>query len=915
MLVGRRAETEAIDRLLADARTGRSGVLVLRGEAGIGKSALLAYAAECAEGMTVLRGTGIESESELAFAGLHQLLRPVLDRLEQLPEPQAAALRAAFALSNETIDDRFRIALAVLGLLSEVAEDQPLLCLVDDAQWLDRSSTDALLFVARRLDVEGIVMLFGAREGEARSFEARELAQLVVQGLEAREAGELIGGMHGDVAPAVRDRLVTQAAGNALALVELPAALSARQLAGAEPLPETLPLTRDVERVFLDRVRRLPEPTQRLLLLVAADHAGSLAPIFRAAEAAGVDPDALIPAEEAGLVSVSSARVELRHPLVRSAIYQGSSSSERRAAHLGLANALEGDLESDQRAWHRSGATVGPDEGIAEELEHSAERARLRGGYAGAATALARSAELSTDPEAQGRRLVAAGGAAWNAGQPERATWLLDQATPLVSDARLRAELDHVRGVIELRCGALLHSAETLVTGAAKAARFDSRKAFEMLFDASEAAAWAGDHARMIEVGRGAAALPKSEDTEDVFLANLLVGVSALMEGRPVGDVPFLFDVIARADDFDEPRWLVWAAVGASAVGDEAREAALLRRADAMARASGAVDTLALVLQVTTGLGLLEGRHSVAAEASEGLRLAREAGLTNVVSLHLAVLAWFAAAKGDDGACRAYAAEVSGLAPRTGAGFANAIAEWGLALLDLSGGRADEAVTRLDGVRAAPPGLGHPQIVVLSTADLVEACVRTGREADARTAYALLEVVAAPGAPAWTLALAARCRALLAEDGSAEREFAEALRLHSEWDRPFDRARTELLFGEHLRRQRRRMDSREHLRSALETFEALDALPWAERARSELRASGETARKRDPSTIGQLTPQELQIARLVGEGASNKEVAIQLFLSPRTVEYHLRKVFMKLGIASRSELIREGFGAAVAEAP
>ena len=913
MLVGRQVETEVLDGLLADSRDGQSATLVLRGEAGIGKSALLAYVAECADGMEVLRATGIQSETELAFAGLHQLLRPLLDRIHRLPEPQAAALRAAFALSGETTDDRFRVALGVLGLLCDVAEERPLLCLIDDAQWLDDSSTDALLFVARRLHAEGIVLLFAAREGDERRFEARDIAMLTLPTLDPDAAGALISGVCAGIAPAVRTRLVEQAAGNALALVELPTALSGTQLSGAEPLPETLPLTRDIEALFLERVRRLPSATQQQLLLVAADEAGSLAPVLRAAEVAGIGAEALGPAEEVGLVCVAGTHVELRHPLVRSAIYHGASSSERRAAHLALAEALSGEFESDRRAWHRAAAATGPDADVAGELERSADRTRLRGGYAVAATTFERAAELSVDTESKARRLVAAVSASWHAGQPARASALSDRATRLVGDPRLRLELDHVRGEIEHRCGALPTAGTILIAGVEAAGYVDSRKALEMLFDAASSGMQSGDYALVVEAGQRAAGLPRHDDERERFLADLLVGVGSLWLGTTASEVPLVLDVIARAQALDEPRMLTGAAMGASTVGDERSEAALLARALALARASGAVDSVTLALLATAVAGILGGRFAVATEAAEGLSLAREARLTGVASLQLAILTWFAAARGDDDECRTSAAEVAESASATGNALAHSIAEWGLALLDLSRGRPDESIARLLALGAAPSG--HPLIVLMSSPDLVEACVRAGRDEHVRAAYGALEAFTQPDGPAWARALAARCRALLLHDASADDEFDAALRLHGEANRPFDHARTELLYGEYLRRSHRRRDARAHLRPALETFERLRAEPWAERARGELRASGETARKRDASTLADLTQQELQVARLASEGGSNKEIGAQLFLSPRTVEYHLGKVFTKLGIASRSDLIRHGVGTELASVP
>ena len=510
---------------------------------------------------------------------------------------------------------------------------------------------------------------------------------------------------------------------------------------------------------------------------------------------------------------------------------------------------------------------------------------------------------------------MAAGTAAWRAGRPERAATLLDGAAPVVSDPLLQAELDHVRGVIQLRCGVLLDACTTLMDGAARVAPYDPRKALEMLFDGGEAAGNAGDFVRMAELGQRVAALPRSDDEGDAFVADLLVGVGSLWEGKTADEAPLVRDVIARAAEFHEPRWLVWAAVGAASAGDEAREAELLRRAATLARASGAVDTLTLVLVAVALAGFLATRVSVIPEATEGLRLAKDGGLRNSASVYVAVLAWFAAVRGQDGECRTYVAEATEHARATGMSLANAIAEWALALLDLSGGRPEETIKRLEALRAAPPGSGNPYIALASTPDLVEACVRTGRSESARTAFAILEGFARPGAPTWALALG---RALPESARSERRSRARVRRgaTAALGEQPRVRPSTNPAASRASTCGGNGGGSRRETTSALPStrFEALGAEPWAERARAELRATGETVRKRDPSTVDELTPQELQIARLVAEGGSNKEIAGQLFLSPRTVEYHLRKVFAKLGITSRAELIRREAATAAAVA-
>jgi DNA-binding CsgD family transcriptional regulator len=480
---------------------------------------------------------------------------------------------------------------------------------------------------------------------------------------------------------------------------------------------------------------------------------------------------------------------------------------------------------------------------------------------------------------------------------------LLTAAEPVVDDVSLQAERDHLRGLVELGCGALLTAGSILIEGADAVAAHDPRKALEMLLDAGSVAGRSGNFARMAEVGQRASALVATDDEKDAVLTDLLIGVGGLIEGRTADEVPRIVSAIGRAEQYDDPRVLSWAAVGAATIGDEASEAKLLARAAAVARESGSVDTLVLILETSTSSAHVAGHYSVSEESEEGLRLAREIGLTNPATAFRGMLCWVAGLVGDDETCRQYAAEIEAVVDN---GMANAtsIGQWALALLDLARGRPEQTISRLTALRAAPPGAVHPFFVLMSTPDLVEALLQTGRAADAVAAVAPLAAFAQPGAPVWALGYAARCRALLAAGAEAERCFAEALDLYARVNRPFDTARTQLSLGGFLRRQRRRADAREHLRAAVETFERLGAEPWAERARVELRATGESARRRDPSTLSQLTPQETQIARLVGEGLSNKDVAAQLFLSPRTVEYHLAKVFNKLGITSRAELIR-----------
>jgi len=899
MFVGRVTETTATRRLIAGAREGRSGVLLIHGEAGIGKSALLDHLVELANSFTVLRCAGVEAESELAYAGLHQLLRPVFDRIDRLPGPQAAALRSAFGLSNETVDERLLVSLGVLGLLSEVAEERPLLCLVDDLQWIDQPSAEALLFAARRLEAEGIAVVLTARDDPTEPFTARGVPELQLNPLTQTDARLLIAEHHGaNVSNSVIEWLVENAVGNPLALVELPLALSRRQLIGQDAIGGLLPLATSVDQVYLNRLARLSDDTQRLLVLAAAEDTGARSAVATAAQVLRLDVHDLAPAESLGLIRVDSEQVAFRHPLVRSAVYRRASFTEREQAHRALAAASEAEGSSDRAAWHRAAATVGVSEEVARELESTAERARLRSGHAAAASALERAADLSPDPEPKALRLIGAATAAWNAGQPGRAEGLLGRVSTAAPG--LNAAANDLRGVIEWRCGSVPDACETLTRAAADIALLDPQRAAQVFSDAGLACWDAGAYEQLGRVGRAAAELLQTAD-DGTLLVETLAGAVLLIEGAEPDKVPGGLAAISRACESDDPRLLIWAAIGAEVAGEGAIESTALARLLSLARASNAVDRLTLALESTVVQGFLAGDFTVKTLALEGLELARAAGLPNPALLQLASLAWLSGVQGHEDECRFYAEQVTLAAHHNRHALANSITEWGLALLDLGGGRPEQAATRLVVLEKAPPGIAHPFYVLSSAPDLVEAAMRSGDEPTARSAFTLLDDFAGP---VWARSLAARCRGLLADGEAAEYEFTTALELHGDHGNPFDRARTQLVYGEYLRRQRRPKDAREQLEAALRTLQRQGAKLWAERARNELRATGAKAPKRAADARDELTPQELQVARLVGEGLSNKEAAAQLYLSPRTVEYHLRKVFMKLGIGSRAELIR-----------
>jgi DNA-binding CsgD family transcriptional regulator len=901
MLHGRLRECTLIDELLAAAGDRRSGVLVLRGEAGIGKSALLGYAAERAAGLRILRGTGIESESELPFAAVHQLLRPLAGLFDAVPARLGAALRGAFGTGPAGGEDRFLISLGVLSVLAEAAEERPLLCLVDDAHWLDGASADALTFAARRLDAEGVVMLFAARDG----FAAPGLAELPLAGLDLAAAGALLAERSSVDLPApVRDSLVASTAGNPLALLELPASLSAEQLSGREALPERLPVSADVEQVFLDRVRRQDPATQTLLLVAAAEDAGELGVILRAAGTLGVPAGALDAAEQAGLVRVDGSTLVFCHPLVRTAVYRGATFWQRRETQHALAAALDGDEHADRRAWHLAAAALGPDEAVAAELHRSADRARQRAGHAAAATGYERAAALTADPARRGERLAAAADSAWQAGLPGRARELLDRAGPLSASARSRAAVEHLRGSIESACGELTTAYAILVDAAEPIAALDPVRAARMLTEAGQTAWLAGDVAGLHEAGRRLAALPAPDDAVPLS-AQLVLGLDSLLSGDTSRAVGHLRAVAGRAAQTPDLRAVLLTAAGAMFLGDDAVAVGLFTTAVARARSAGAAAMLPALLAPLSSLEAWSGRFGAAvANATEGLRIAVENGQDNPAAHLRAVLAWIAAVRGQERECRDFAAAAHAHAMGHRIGPAAGIASWSLALLDLGAGRPEEARHRLEALAVAGPGDSHPVVGIFSAADLVEAAVRTDREAVARQALARLAGWTGHTGSGWGRALLARCRGLLASGPEADRHFTEALALHRHGGRPFDTARTELSYGEMLRRRRRRADARVHLRAACELFDRLGLPVWAGLARTELRATGETARRREPGTTGQLTPQEVQIVRIVGEGATNREVAAQLFLSPRTVDYHLRKVFTKLDVSSRAELIK-----------
>ncbi|GHD82781.1 ATP-binding protein [Streptomyces goshikiensis] len=883
---GRYAERERIERLLADARRGASGVLLVHGEAGIGKTALLDHAAQQAHGVRVLRVEGIESEMEMAFGGLHQLFLPVMDLVDALPEPQAAALRSAFGLSGEGVRDRFSVGLAVLTLLSEAAADGPLLCLVDDAQWLDQPSVDMLAFAARRLRAEGVVMLFAVRDG-APGAAVKGLPRLLVEGLDRGDAAELVAGLP----PYVVDRVIEEARGNPLALIELSAALTPAQRAGRLG-PSVLPdaaagLPSRLQDGFLEQIRRLPEAAQLVLLVAAADDTGDLTVVLRAAGGLGAAVEDLEPAERAGFVLLSGEALRFRHPLVRYAAYQGAPLARRIAAHRALAGALGEAGQAHRRAWHLAAASTGPDETVAEELERVAEWADSRQAMASASAAYERAARLTADPRSRARRLVSAAQRAADAGQDERCGALADQVPLPLEDAGVAASFARARAVVELGYRRPRAAARILVDSADLTGVERPDMTASLLTDAVHAAFCAGDAALIGEIALRSPALPVLAVPAGLFGGDVPGGLEALraLANAPAdGVMDRLMTGIYLQLTGDHPA----ARDAAAAVVAHCRDQGV----------SGWLPT-ALHLLVQTELSL--GHHEEAsARAAEALQLAEYYDLAHRAAHLRAALAMPAAVRGEEERVRTLTGEALEYTRPRGVGRGTADALWALGVLELGLGRADTALERLE---AAAEEVGHPLLRLLLLPDVVEAAVRAGRpERASEAARALGEWATALGQDALA-ASARRCLALTGPDGEAEGHFIAALALH-EGGSDYDRARTALLYGEWLRRLRRQIDARDQLRAALDAFERLGARPWADRARTELGAAGgETGLTvHEDGPISLLSPQEREVVRLAAAGASNREIGAQLFLSPRTVGHHLYRAFPKLGVTSRTEL-------------
>jgi DNA-binding CsgD family transcriptional regulator len=899
-LLGRTGERDVLDRLLGDVRGGQSAALLIRGEAGIGKTALLHYAARRASGFGVARIAGIEAEMELPFAAVHQLCGPKLDRLEALPGPQRDALSVALGLSSGEPPDRFLVAMAVLSLLSAVAEDRPLLCLVDDAQWLDVASGQVLGFVARRLLAESVAVVVAVREPGRSDLDGLPTVRL--GGLDESSARALLGrAVPGRLDDQVRDRLVAEGGGNPLALLELPRGMSAAELAGGFELHAARDLPSHIEVHYVRRVEALPAATRRLVVLAAADPTGDATAVWRAAQTLGIGPEALAPAEREELLEIG-ARVRFRHPLVRSAAYRAASVSDRRRAHEALAAATDPDVDDDRRAWHRALAVSGFDEDVAAELEHSAGRAHTRGGLAAAAAFLERAAALTSDPACRARRALAAAQAKHEAGTPDAALALLANAEAGPLEALQRAQADLLRARITFTVNRGSEAPPLLLQAAKQLEALDVTLARETYLEALMAVQFAGrlSPGAVLEVGAAAHSAPPSPSPR---APDLLLDALALMitEGHAAA-APLLKrtleafrggDIVANGGF----RWLWLVTFAAIEVWDHDAWYELAVRQLQLVRDAGALSTLPLALSAVIVAQIFAGELAAATSAVEEVKIVTDATGTPLTPYGPLILA---AWRGQDGNLSRMLDAAHEEAMARGEGIGVSVTQWVRALFHNGRGEYESALAAARQVIERPSALDNQLNWVLP--ELVEAAVRSGHRQLAHHAVEQLSEMTRATGSDWASGLESRSRALVSEHGLAEHLYREAIERLGRTRVRGEHARAHLLYGEWLRREGRRKDAREQLKTAHRMFTEMEIEGFADRARRELLATGATVRARRTEARDDLTAQERQIARLARDGLSNPEIGARLFLSPRTVEWHLHHVFTKLGIRSRRGL-------------
>jgi DNA-binding CsgD family transcriptional regulator/tetratricopeptide (TPR) repeat protein len=903
VLVGRQRESEHLVELLDRARHGTAGSLVVRGEPGVGKSALLeALVAEAGETL-VLRTQGLEVETPLAFAALHRLLLPVMRLRESLPAPQARALRVAFGEEDGPAVEPFLVAIATLSVLTAAAEETTVLCVVEDAHWLDPATADALLFCARRLGADRLLLLFSARDSATTPFRPDDLEELVLSGLHPNEARALLDRRLGTApSPEVAERLIAETGGNPLALLELPTELSADQLHGTTPLPTQLHLSTRVERAFLDRSRLLPPPVQSLLLLAAADDTGQLAVVRGALPPLGLAEDAFEAAVASGLLVADDASVAVRHPLVRSAVYPAPTAHQRRRIHRALAEALAALGDADRAAWHRAAAAEGPDADVAAALERVGSRAERRGAYVSALGAYERAAALTALTAQKAPLTLAAARNAWACGQTGRARALLAAARQLDPDPLLLSGIARLQGRIEVNLGSATDAHRIFVEAAHAVHEIDPSRALEMAVAAAIMRTYGADSGSTVQAGDIDVEVTDGDAPRTVCLKQMLAAMTLAARGDWADAVTALDVALAYGDAVADVDVLGNLGNAALQLGDDDAQQHFYGLALSRAREAGAVMVVIYALQRMCFGHLVSGDwaavRSCAVETLELGSSLRQRGLT---APPLAWLTLLAALQGGDD-YDSLLADLEEVVAAYPLGIltdpVHDLTRWAKGARAAAGADTFGALHHLSRLRL-------PAVARMAAAERIDAAVRAGEPDLAREwVEELAGFAAATGRP-WARATVAFGRAMTADPGApddVEPLFTEALTRHAQAGRPPDRARTHLAYGEWLRRAQRRVDARVHLRHALETFGDLHAEPLVERATAELRASGETARKRDPSTLVKLTPMELKVAQLVSSGLSNKDVAAQIWVSPRTVAFHLRNVFAKTGVTSRGEL-------------
>lgn len=915
VLVGREPERALLGALVDGARDGRAGTMVVRGDPGVGKTALLDDLAAEATDLTLLRTQGLEVEAPLPFAALHRLLLPLTRLRENLPAPQARALRVAFGEDDGPSVEPFLVGVATLSLLTSAGEEAPVLCVVDDAHWLDPASAGALLFSARRLGADRVAMVFAAREDAASRFEAPGVDEVSLGGLDADASRALLAGHLGEsAAESVVARLVEETRGNPLALLELPRELDTAQLTGAATLPAQLHLTDRVEQAFLDRARRLPEPVQQLILLAAADDSGRLDVVRDAADRLGLNGHALRAAVDSGLLQQTDHTVAVRHPLVRSAVYQAAEDDDRRRTHRALADSLNSVGEIDRAVWHRAFAETHHHDGhhrdhpqiphgdhhgdLVDALADVGARSQRRGGYLAALAAYERAASLSTDPARRARLTVAAAQSAWACGHADRARALLTAAREVADDSVVLCDIASLRGHIEVNIGSAPEGHRIFVEAAHAVCDVEPVRALHIGVLAAVMRTFGADSGTPLRFEDLLAATAGDDTVRTRCLQAMLTSMTEVADDRWAEAVEALDLAFALGADVDD-RDVLWNLGNAALqVGNDDEQRRFYSHALSRARESGAVTAVIYCLQRLCFVHSAAGDHlAVRVSAEEALALGESIGQRAMTALPLAWLALLAAHQGSD--------EYDDLANRLESLVAahplgitadpvHDLTRWAAAVRATGQGDTAAALHHFTPIRL-------PFIARMVATQRLEAAARAGDATQARAWTGELASFADQTALPWARSAVAFGRALT-DDDDVEESFRLALSEGQESARPLDVARIELAYGEWLRRQQRRVDARQHLRHALDTFQDVRATAWAARAEQELRASGETARKRDPSTQLQLTPMERKIAQLVSSGMSNKDVAAQCWISPRTVAFHLRNVFTKAGVTSRGEL-------------